>query len=312
MGIQTARRVGLFDSESQELNDSQVTAILALVGAGLAVIATIVTGLLAKHHNDRAEERLMLDTVVKSLELVSSGENYTPSAKLAGGITTLVHTGHPIIAIRTLSEAWRQEKVGADTASWLINEVYLTGSDTSKLEASMLLYEHADGLTQPLSPGLNFIPRCMERRWYMGLPTDARVTNLAVLARTLVSQDPEWWWGHNGISLVLIEAMYKDPDKRVRADAAVLVLTLFADTALAPVVYRRANRLAEKNPHLNFSEDDPAIQRFGAWKQKEAEFRHKVAPKLRLAPPRCWRGRLDRISEAVDARIRPTSSPSPR
>lgn len=148
VSVAVAIRSDLFDLEKGPIGDKEITAIWAFIASGLATGGTIVGLLLTKSYNDRTLERTTLDTVVKGLELlVNDDGTYAKKAKIAGSLAALVHLGHPTIAMRTLSIAWGEGAVDNATACWLLSEVFKGGSEQSQLEASELLYRHANDLT---------------------------------------------------------------------------------------------------------------------------------------------------------------------
>jgi len=149
------------------LNDALYKALWAFIASALATSVTLVGLLVGKAQNDRtlafqhdvetrnrvaqqaAESRQTLDTVVDCLELVTASDGtYAPKARIAGSLAALIHLGHPVIAMRTLSAAWTDEKVDPETAVWLIGEVLGSAStlERSKNEAARLLLAHADEL----------------------------------------------------------------------------------------------------------------------------------------------------------------------
>jgi hypothetical protein len=221
-------RSDLFDLQKGAIGDKEISAIWAFIASGLATGATIVGLLLTRSYNDRALERTTLDTVVKGLELLVNGDGtYAKKAKIAGSLAALVHLGHPTIAMRTLSVAWDEGAVDAATACWLISEVFKEGSEQSQLEASKLLYQHADDLTTN-EPGRFDWPPVIATDWPQSLSIDVRGFNLFALFRLLLSR-PKSWWGFetNDLILVLEEARCNDKFEYIRDMSA---------TALRPIV----------------------------------------------------------------------------
>jgi len=142
-----AYRSGVFNLQDKSISSDEFKAIWVFIGSGLATGATIIGLLFARSHNQRTSEQLALDTAVKGLDLltVSDGE-YAPKAKIAGALATLVHLGHPTIAMRALRVVWAERVVDEGTACWLISQVLQSESDDSKIEACELLRANASKL----------------------------------------------------------------------------------------------------------------------------------------------------------------------
>jgi hypothetical protein len=139
-------RSQVFAFGRSSLSTGDVQALWAFIASGVTASLTLVGLLLTRSHNRRtlalqieAERRLVLETVVKGLDLVAPTETYAPSAKIAGALAALVHLDHPVIAMRTLGAAWGDGVVDSASAVWLINEVFERGSKHSQLEAATLL-----------------------------------------------------------------------------------------------------------------------------------------------------------------------------
>jgi hypothetical protein len=150
------------------LSSEDVRALWALVASGITASLTFTGLLFTRSHNRRtlalqieAERRLVLETVVKGLDLVAPTEEYAPKAKIAGALAALVHLYHPVIAMRTLGAAWGDGVVDSASAVWLINEVLEQGSKQSQLEAATLLDIHSTELCAPV-PGSFSWPMSIE------------------------------------------------------------------------------------------------------------------------------------------------------
>jgi hypothetical protein len=207
-------RSGLFRFDDKALTDEQLKSLWTFIGVGLAACATILGALLTKSHNDRtlvlesdANERLKMDTVVSSLNLICNDGNYAPRAAIAGGLATLVQLGHPIIAMRALAAAVDDDgAVDMGTATWLIGQV-LTATvtkgtpadlvDAKQQAASLLLtLASAKELTEPAKGFGEFNwPDAVTAQWPSGLSPNASGNLQYALIELLLSQSKEWWNG---------------------------------------------------------------------------------------------------------------------
>jgi hypothetical protein len=204
-------RSGIFDLADKEISGDEFKAFWAFVASGLATAATLIGLLFTKTHNERTADQLALDTAVKSLELLNSSENgYASKASVAGALSSLVHLGHPIIAMRTLDAAWAEDAVDAGTACWLISQVLATGSDDSKLEAADLLSRNAHKLvrTGNRSRGKFDWPSALRGQWPKKLPRSAKLLCIRAAIEVLLSR-PIAWWPSYGWALALLDEVIR-------------------------------------------------------------------------------------------------------
>jgi hypothetical protein len=158
---------------------------------------------------------------------VNDDGSYAKRPKVAGALAALVHLGHPVIAMRTLSPAWEEGVVDPGTASWLISEVFKTGSPQSQAEAAELLFRHASELTTD-EKGKFYFPDILMAEWPQHLSSDVRGYNLLSIMKLLVSRKRDWWGTEsNWIILILDEIRLYDGSGYIRAIAA---------SALRPIV----------------------------------------------------------------------------
>ena len=186
-------RSGIFDLTDHSISADEYKALWAFIASGLATAATIVGVLLTNSHNRRilafqedletrkliaqteVDKRLALDTAIRGLELIGSEGKYAPTATIAGALATLVHLGHPVIAMRALDAAWHDDAVDAATGCWLISQVFQEGSEESMLEAARLLRIHAKALCgSEAEIGTYEWPYAIYDKWPQQLPLDAR------------------------------------------------------------------------------------------------------------------------------------------
>jgi hypothetical protein len=238
-------RSGIFRFD-RPITDDQFKSLWTFMGAGLAAGATLLGALLTMSHNSRtlalqretaerqkvaeseAAERLKLDSAISGLGLISKDGKYAPKASIAGGLATLVHLGHPVIAMRALSAALDDDAVDKDTAAWILGQV-LTSSITTgtqddlrhaKREAAALLRSYAPKLTFANLPGAFAWPNCVHGQWPSGLHPNAEANLAKALMRLLCSQDPSWWRDKTWVIHTLAAAVDQTVDDEVRREAA--------------------------------------------------------------------------------------------
>ena len=206
----------------EELTDTQLQVFTTFIGGGLATSATLVGILLTYAHNRRAERRLQLETVIKSLENLPVGK-----ARLAGAITTMVLLGHQGVAMRVLQPAWHQGEVDEATATWLIDRVIASEPrDPDAVdEAVTILREHADQLPEKEHRGYVNFPGAFFQRWNPTLSVPSKQNMLWAMGEAVLNRPPEWYFSTPPrwpISIIA-ECMLEDPDETTRACAAILL-----------------------------------------------------------------------------------------
>jgi hypothetical protein len=184
------------------------------------------------------DKRLALDTAIRGLELIGSEGRYAPTATIAGALATLVHLGHPVIAMRALDAAWDDDAVDAATGCWLISQVFQEGSEESMLEAARLLRTHAKGLCgSETEIGICEWPYVIYDKWPQQLPLDARIDVVHSLLDILLSRNPDWWgrdW--NWIIVLLFLALRYEQDQALKASIGYVLPPLVdAYKKLAPL-----------------------------------------------------------------------------
>ena len=200
-------RSQVFAFDHTSLSTGDVQALWAFVASGVTASLTLVGLLLTRSHNQRtlalqaeseknraataeeAERRLVLETVVKGLDLVAPTGTYAPSAKIAGSLAALVHLDHPVIAMRTLGAAWGDGVVDSASAVWLVNEVFDRGSKQSQLEAATLLDINASKLCAD-APGMFSWPMSIEFEWPWNMQLNTRLHVFRAVLCTLTCKAP--------------------------------------------------------------------------------------------------------------------------
>jgi hypothetical protein len=219
-------RSGMLDLTKKEISSAEYRAFWAFVASGLATAATLIGLLFTKTHNDRTSDQLALDTAVKGLDLLTTDSGaYAQRATIAGALASLVHLGHPTIAMRTLDAVWEERNVDSATACWLISEVILRGPEESKLEACNLLLKHADKLARETKAGrvTHVWPPALSQQWPTRIPRIARLRCLSAIAQVLLSRPIGEWKTYGWALALLDEARRVDQDAVVRNGAALLL-----------------------------------------------------------------------------------------
>jgi hypothetical protein len=206
-------RSGLLDFTGGPLTDAQFKSVIAFLGVALGAAATILGAIFTKATADRtlalereSQERQKLETAVQVLNLIKHEDGYAGKAVTGGALTTLVHLGHPVIAMRTLQAALRQDAVEIPTAVWLIDQVLSVTRSVdsrddlvaSKQDAADLLLSRVDQLTEDGSEGdgsegMFEWPSCVLGRWPAGLTSQCASSLLMALLELLTSRDAAFW-----------------------------------------------------------------------------------------------------------------------
>jgi hypothetical protein len=116
-------RSGLWDLSGEPFNDEQFKALFLFLGAALGTTATVTGLLLTRASAERSLAQQQLDTAVQALSLIKNETDYAAKAVVSGALATVEHLGHPVIAMRTLQTALRDDAVDINTAVWLIDQV---------------------------------------------------------------------------------------------------------------------------------------------------------------------------------------------
>lgn len=221
---------------SGPVDPKQVGAFLTFIAAFLGTAATVFGALLTRAHNAREQQRLRLDSVIKSLESIPPAAS---RARLAGVLSTMALLGHHRVAIRVLNPAWKQGEVDAATATWVIGQV-LTGAKPEAAkgdegfdliavkEAATVLYIRAGKLTER-KPGHYAFPGHFLRQWRTEheLPEEVKEFLLLTIGRMLAGRDRSWWAPHGELPDwpvdVLMDCAEHERVRSVRSSAAVLL-----------------------------------------------------------------------------------------
>lgn len=194
-------RSDLWHVRGRPFNDEQFKALLLFLGAALGTTATVVGFLLTKTSGERSLAQQQLDSAVQALSLIKQDDRYAAKAVTAGALATLVHLGHPVIAMRTLQAALNDDAVDLSTAVWLIDQVLTTTPArgarddlvVSKQDAVELLVTQLPRLPDDEHPGNVEWPLCALGAWPPNLGQQSGWRLMHALLGLLVSRDAHWW-----------------------------------------------------------------------------------------------------------------------
>jgi hypothetical protein len=230
-------RSDLLDLGGAPFTSDQFKALIAFLGVGVSATAAVLGVIVTKVTGDRtlaqeaegqrrnellerdslarqrleadrvhaqaaeAQTRQALETAVQVLNLIKNEGGYAGKAVTGGALTTLVHLGHHVIAMRTLQAALREDAVDMSTAVWLIDQVLQvsTSADSrddlvaSKQDAAGLLVDYVHRLSEDSRPGLFDWPSCAFGRWPTSLDPQAGWSLMLALLKLLTSRPAEFW-----------------------------------------------------------------------------------------------------------------------
>jgi hypothetical protein len=213
---------------SSTLSDEQLKALWVFLGVALGSATTLVGALLTEQNNRRTlaiareagqreqlakerqqslaeetEERLVIDTVAKVLELITIEGGYAPRARVAGAIATMVQLHGGTIAVRILGELWKDDAVDSDTAVWLIDHIFQEyanappgPSEQEVGDAAALLHLNVHKLLPKADDADQtwyFWPRTFDGKWPASFPTKPKILLCAIAIQLLLSRETSYW-----------------------------------------------------------------------------------------------------------------------
>jgi hypothetical protein len=221
-------RSSFFNFRGGPLSNEPVKAAWALLAAGFAAAVSLIGLALTNLHNRRthrlaeeSERRLQLESVVKSLELLTDGQEYAPKARVAGSLATLVRLGHISIAVGTLRAAWTAKAVDAEIAAWLTDRAIEEGTEEDVFTVSTTLVEHASELAVEWEHGLiTHMRHSLRDNWNTTWPQQAKVKLIGMLTLAHISVKPEAWINGTAVFLKPLWRASQDDDPLVGTTAA--------------------------------------------------------------------------------------------
>jgi len=182
------------------------------------------------------EQRLKLEAATEALKLLVTGNNeLAPHLQRAGVLFTLASLGAFDLNLALLSEMLAHSQIEAAAAARILNTMLSSGDETTKFEATWLLYEHAEKLVTP--NGFEFPTALMDD--LKAFPTYVREWAPLALGKILLARPIEEWRDRNYMANSLLAALAlawtNETDERLREDLAVLlqpILAAFPSVAL--------------------------------------------------------------------------------
>jgi len=226
-------RSGLWHFHGGPFNDEQFKALLLFLGTALGTTATLIGLLVTRASAARSLAQQQLDTAVQALNLIRNDQGYAAKAVISGALATLVHLGHPVIAMRTLQTAWSSgDAVDVKTAVWLIDQVLASNASSasasdliaSKQEAVEMLNANLAQLVHDDRPGdVDWPMSAFAWPRHLDQQTSWRLlqTLLALLTR-----NPAEWWTRDGFTwswtIYVLDQLVQDgsADPQLRSEAA--------------------------------------------------------------------------------------------
>jgi len=233
---------------SSRLSDEQSKSLWAFLGVALGAVVTLIGALLTEQHNRRTaaltreandreqmarekqqalaretEERLLIDTVAKVLELITVEGAYAPKARVAGAVATMMQLRGGTVAIRILGELWTVNAIDSDTAVWLIDRVLRDridgGSGEQEAEDAInLLLVNAAKLVPAGDDMVYFWPDALVDTWPGALSERAKYSLVVLSANVLLACDVGYWnRTSNSFPLTMLVRAIDDPEVGVYA-----------------------------------------------------------------------------------------------
>ncbi|MGE5827344.1 MAG: hypothetical protein ACM30G_03145 [Micromonosporaceae bacterium] len=249
-----------------DLSDDENKSLWAFLGVALGAAVTLIGTLLADQNNRRtaalareaaereevgkrreealkvdAEKRLKLDTVVKTLELISADDPSSSKARNAGAIATMTQLHGGPVALRVLAELWADQKVDTDTAIWLIDRILEDPESAgSEVEAACyLLARKADRLIPARgdqTQDWNEWPTTLTNSWPSRLSRSAKVSILVAVVNVLLARGPDYWRDYSpAVVATALKGLLDDGDGQI-SDAAAAILRALRDVGMLRVV----------------------------------------------------------------------------
>jgi hypothetical protein len=249
LGASLAVRAGLFDfSKGASLSADDARAVWGFLGAAIAASVSAIGLLLARAQNLRSlafqqgvedakerqladtDRRLTLDTAIASLQLIGESGAYAPPAVVAGALTTLVHLGHPVIALRCLAAAWPEsEAVDVKTATWTMEAAFNTGGQDAQSEAVHLATKNLSTLVPDDPEADTWVPEFMLNQWDSNVNYATRCSIVRLYMSMPLKRSRADWGPEvsNWLIFVLYRIIEADESLALRRSAAAGMQVLF-------------------------------------------------------------------------------------
>lgn len=224
LAIMLLVQINVFSGKA--LTNDQLKSVWAFLGVALGAAVTLIGTLLTEQHNRRTEKRLKIDTVAKTLELITDDSGGSLArARIGGAVATMMELEGSAVAIRILGDLWMADAVDSETAVWLINRVLTESKKPDELEAAADLLVNNVRKLVPAKNDANQDydnwPAVLRESWPTHLPPDARNSLSQMLVKVLLVREPEYWQDRERWPINL---MYKALDDPVERNANAFVL----------------------------------------------------------------------------------------
>jgi hypothetical protein len=196
-------RMDLFAGGS--LPEEGMKALWAFLGVALGAVATIIGTLLTDQASRRSEaiareteDRLVLDTRARVMELITHEGDYAPPARVAGALATMMELRGGAVASRVLRDLWASDKVGTASAVWMLDRILAdeNSSDADKAAATDALTANVARLfPRPDDPVQDWHawPEIVMDNWPGHLPTRVKSDLLILCIKAMLVRPPEYW-----------------------------------------------------------------------------------------------------------------------
>ena len=229
-----------------------VTATLALVAAFVASVVSVF-GILIKHSIDvrtearqqldsernavlarEAEDRLRLDTVIRTIQLFGHEGAKALPVQRAGALIALCSLGQHELAISLAADLLVRGDLEAATAAAVIDRAITGGQPHVKVVAADLFFEHANKL---LTKASYEIPHSFFH-FEQPMPFPVRQGGVLGLIKLLLARPLKQWRDHHrvpafGLVMALVRAWRSELDEELKINTASVlreVLEAFGDT----------------------------------------------------------------------------------
>ena len=143
--------LGLFDAATDENGAKRLAASLALVGAVLSAVVTLI-GIVVKYSIDdrnaqlavEAERRNHIDVAIRAVDLLCENNQGTTIHQIGGSLLALISLGELELAVSLLATLWPERLVSRHVADVLLRKAILAGSDDVKNDAAVVLSNNTE------------------------------------------------------------------------------------------------------------------------------------------------------------------------
>ncbi len=241
-------RFGFFNFSETAPSASVVAAALALVGAFLGTIVSLV-GVLLKNSFDRqvenrqridaernaalqreGEQRLKLQAAVGALQLFSTSTGTpTTDSQRNGALFALASLGQHDLTLQLVNELLQKKQLTGDTAASLLDIAFASGNVDIQQRAIEILESHTEAF---ITEDGMILPAALQN-WTPGLPVYVREWGMYAIVEVLLQRPRVEWiekfpYHVNGVVAALALAWHDEKDPRLKLNAAGLLTEVLA------------------------------------------------------------------------------------